>query len=75
MERTLVLIKPDAVGRGLNFKITEKFEKKSFKLAACRIMIQLVQLHHQLGERLGQLAHGELHRLLFALRGEARARC
>ena len=34
MERTCVLLKPDAVGRGLNFQITERFEKREFKLLA-----------------------------------------
>lgn len=37
-ERTVVILKPDAVGRGLNFVITERFEKKSFKLLACRMV-------------------------------------
>lgn len=37
-ERTLVLLKPDAVGRGLNFKITERFERKGFTLVACRML-------------------------------------
>jgi histidyl-tRNA synthetase len=36
-ERTFVLLKPDAVGRGLNFQITERFEKRGFKLVACRM--------------------------------------
>jgi histidyl-tRNA synthetase len=35
--RTCVLLKPDAVGRGLNFQITERFEKKGFTLVACRM--------------------------------------
>ena len=38
MERTCVLLKPDAVGRGLNFQITERFEKREFKLLACRML-------------------------------------
>ena len=37
-ERTFVLLKPDAVGRGLNFKITERFEKKAFSLVACKML-------------------------------------
>ena len=38
LERTFILIKPDAVGRGLNFQITERFEKRGFKLLACKLM-------------------------------------
>ena len=37
MERTCILLKPDAVGRGLNFQITERFEKRGFTLIACRL--------------------------------------
>ena len=37
-ERTFILLKPDAVGRGLNFDITERFEKRGFALVACRMM-------------------------------------
>ena len=37
MDRTLVLLKPDAVARGLNFQITERFEKRGFSLVACRL--------------------------------------
>lgn len=37
-ERTVLLIKPDAVQRGLNFEIAERFERRSFKLAACRMV-------------------------------------
>ena len=36
MSRTFVLLKPDAVARGLNFEITERFEKR-FTLVACRM--------------------------------------
>ena len=32
-----MLLKPDAVGRGLNFKITQKFEDKKFSLVAARM--------------------------------------
>ena len=37
-ERTFVLLKPDAIGRGLNFKITERFERKQFVLVACKML-------------------------------------
>ncbi len=38
MERTLVLIKPDGVQRGLVGEITSRFEKKGLKLAGCKMM-------------------------------------
>ena len=38
MERTCVVLKPDAVGRALNFQITERFEKRGFTLVACRML-------------------------------------
>ena len=37
-ERTLVLIKPDAVQRGLLGKITERFEQKGLKLVGLKMM-------------------------------------
>lgn len=38
MERTLVLIKPDAIQRGLIGEITARFEKKGLKLAGLKMM-------------------------------------
>lgn len=38
MERTLVLIKPDALQRGLIGKIVERFERKGLKLIGCKMM-------------------------------------
>ncbi|HYM00322.1 MAG TPA: nucleoside-diphosphate kinase [Blastocatellia bacterium] len=38
MERTLVLIKPDAIGRGLVGKIVTRFEEKGLKLAGVKFM-------------------------------------
>ena len=38
MEQTLVLIKPDAVQRGLAGTIIARFEKKGLKLAAMKLM-------------------------------------
>ncbi|HEC20918.1 MAG TPA: nucleoside-diphosphate kinase [Candidatus Peregrinibacteria bacterium] len=37
MERTLVLIKPDAVQRGLVGEITQRFEKKGLKLVGMKM--------------------------------------
>ena len=38
MERTLVLIKPDGVQRGLVGEIVSRFEKKGLKMIACKMM-------------------------------------
>ncbi len=38
MERTLVLIKPDAIQRGLVGNITERFERKGLKLSGMKMM-------------------------------------
>ena len=37
-ERTLLLIKPEAVRRNLNFQIADRFEKRSFALVACKML-------------------------------------
>jgi nucleoside-diphosphate kinase len=38
MERTLVLIKPDALARGLVGEITTRFERKGLQLVGCKMM-------------------------------------
>ncbi|MCK5460488.1 nucleoside-diphosphate kinase [Candidatus Gracilibacteria bacterium] len=38
MEKTLVLVKPDAVQRGLVGEIISRFEKKSIKIVGCKMM-------------------------------------
>ncbi|MEM7168223.1 MAG: nucleoside-diphosphate kinase, partial [Planctomycetota bacterium] len=38
MERTLILLKPDAVQRRLIGEITERFERKGLKLAGLKLM-------------------------------------
>ena len=38
MERTLVLLKPDAVQRGLLGEITTRFERKGLKLVGMKMM-------------------------------------
>lgn len=38
MERTLVLIKPDGVQRGLVGEIISRFERKGLKMAGCKMM-------------------------------------
>lgn len=37
-ERTLLLIKPEAIKRNINFEIADRFEKRSFVLVACRML-------------------------------------
>ena len=38
MERTLILVKPDAFGRGLTGEIIARFERKGLKIAAMKHM-------------------------------------
>ncbi len=38
MEQTLILLKPDAVTRGLAGEIIARFEKKGFRIAALRML-------------------------------------
>lgn len=38
MQRTLILIKPDAIQRGLLGEITTRFERKGLKLIGCKMM-------------------------------------
>ncbi|MCS7123406.1 MAG: nucleoside-diphosphate kinase [Candidatus Aenigmarchaeota archaeon] len=47
MERTLVLIKPDAIERGLIGEIIKRFEKKEFKISA----MKLVKVNRELAEK------------------------
>jgi len=47
MEKTLILIKPDAVARGLNGEIIARFEKKGLKLRA----LKLIHLSDEMARR------------------------
>lgn len=38
MERTLILVKPDAFGRGLTGEIVARFERKGLKIVALKLM-------------------------------------
>ncbi len=38
MQRTLILVKPDAFGRGLTGEILARFERKGLKLAALKLL-------------------------------------
>ncbi|KGK89479.1 nucleoside diphosphate kinase [Desulfosporosinus sp. HMP52] len=46
MERTFIMLKPDAVQRGLVGEVISRFEKKGFKLAG----MKLIQVHRDLAE-------------------------
>lgn len=46
MERTFIMLKPDAVQRGLVGEVISRFEKKGFKLAG----MKLIQVHRGLAE-------------------------
>lgn len=39
MQRTVVLLKPDAIQRGLYGEIISRFEQKGLKLVACKMMM------------------------------------
>ncbi len=47
MERTLVLIKPDGVERGLVGEILSRFEKKGLKIVG----LQMLKMDHSLAEK------------------------
>lgn len=49
MERTLIILKPDAVQRGLSGEIIERFEKKGLKIIGIKMMSldsALLQAHY-----------------------------
>lgn len=51
MERTLVLIKPDAVNRGLIGEIIKRFENRTFRIKAMKIINpsrELVERHYEM---------------------------
>lgn len=47
MEKTLVIIKPDAVKRGLIGTIIEMYEKKALKIAAMKLQVATDQILNQ----------------------------
>ncbi len=49
MERTFLMLKPDAVQRGLMGDIVQRFEKKGLKMVACKFMMvskELAEKHY-----------------------------
>ena len=61
MERTLILVKPDAFARSLTGEIIARFERKGLRLAALNLMtmtVEIAQEHY--GEHEGKPFFGEL---------------
>ena len=61
MERTLILVKPDAFARNLTGEIIARFERKGLRLAALNLMtmtVEIAQEHY--GEHEGKPFFGEL---------------
>ena len=61
MERTLILVKPDAFARNLTGEIIARFERKGLRLAAMRLMTmsrELAERHY--AEHQGKPFFGEL---------------
>ncbi|HIE83344.1 MAG TPA: nucleoside-diphosphate kinase [Dehalococcoidia bacterium] len=55
MERTLILIKPDGMQRGISFEVLSRFEKRGLRLAGLRLLQvsrELAEDHY--GEHLGK---------------------
>ena len=61
MERTLILVKPDAFARGLTGEIVARFERKGLKIVAARHMTVTDELaNHHYAEHEGKPFFGEL---------------
>jgi nucleoside-diphosphate kinase len=61
MERTLILVKPDAFARGLTGEIIARFERKGLRLAAMRQMQMTAEVAEQhYAEHEGKPFYGEL---------------
>jgi nucleoside-diphosphate kinase len=61
MERTLILVKPDAFARGLTGEIVARFERKGLKIVAARHMTVTPELANQhYAEHEGKPFFGEL---------------
>jgi nucleoside-diphosphate kinase len=61
IERTLILVKPDAFARGLSGEIIARFERKGLTIVAAKHMTVTTELAHQhYGEHEGKPFFGEL---------------
>jgi nucleoside-diphosphate kinase len=61
LQRTLILVKPDAFSRGLTGEVIARFERKGLKLAAMKLMTmdrELAERHY--AEHAGKPFFGEL---------------
>jgi nucleoside-diphosphate kinase len=55
MERTLVLIKPDAMQRGLAFEILQRLERRGLRLAGLKLLhVDRSLAEHHYGEHVGK---------------------
>lgn len=55
MERTLVLLKPDAVQRGIVGEIITRFERAGLKIIACKMLKPDADHYHEHYETIGQV--------------------
>lgn len=55
MEKTLVIIKPDAVQRGIVGEIISRFEKAGLKIVATRMLLPSEEHYHKHYEDIGQM--------------------
>ena len=61
MERSLILVKPDAFGRGLTGEIIARFERKGLRLEALRLMTMSAELaERHYAEHVSKPFFGEL---------------
>ena len=61
MERTFVMVKPDAVGRGLVGECLRRFERRGLKLVAMKMQqLSVEQAHKHYGEHKGKPFFEEL---------------
>jgi nucleoside-diphosphate kinase len=61
MERTLILVKPDAFQRNLTGEIIARFERKGLRLAALKLMTMTTELaHSHYAEHVGKSFFDEL---------------
>ena len=61
IEKTLILVKPDAFARGLSGEIIARFERKGLTIVAAKHMTVTTELAHQhYGEHEGKPFFGEL---------------
>ena len=61
MERTLILVKPDAFARGLSGEIIARFERKGLKIIAAQLMtVDNALAHEHYAEHVGKAFFEEL---------------